>query len=192
VRLTRQGAGVSIRVAAASVDMSQSTFGRIERAQLPKVTVAQLSLACLAVGLKFVGRAYPDADPVRDAGHARQLKRFRDRLPGGVEWRTKVPLPIPGDRRAWDAVCRFGDRAIAIEAEMRLGDLQALERRINLKRRDAGIDTVIMLIADTHGNRRHLADHREGLRAGFPLEGRAILSALRAARAPEGSGIVLL
>jgi hypothetical protein len=192
VRLTRRGAGVSIRVAAASVGMSQSMFGRIERAQMPNVTVAQVSLACSAVGLKFVGRAYPDADPVRDAGHARLLKRFRDRLPGGVEWRTEVPLPIPGDRRAWDAVCQFGDRTIAVEAEMRLDDLQALQRRIALKRRDGDIDTVILLIADTHGNRRHLADHRAVLRASLPLEGRAVLSALRAARAPAASGIVLL
>ncbi len=75
---------------------------------------------------------------------------------------------------------------------MRLDDLQALERRIALKRRDGGIDTVILLIADTRRNRRHLADHRAALGTGFPLDGRALLYALRAARAPEASGILIL
>lgn len=192
IRLTRRGAGVSIRVAAASVGLSEATFGRIERARLPSVTVAQLSLACAAVGLKFVARPYPDDDPVRDAGHANLLKRLRDRIHPGAAWRTEVPLPIPGDRRAWDAQCGLENAVIGIEAEMRLDDLQALERRIALKRRDGGIEIVILLLADTRGNRRRLADQRESLRGSFPLDGRSVLLALRAGRAPEASGILLL
>jgi hypothetical protein len=167
-------------------------FGRIERGSLRHVTVEQLALACAAVGLKLVGRAYPDADPLRDAGHARLLERFRKRLPPDAEWRTEVPMPIPGDRRAWDARCRIGGVHLAIEAEMRVDDLQALERRIALKRRDGGIDVVVLLVADTHGNRRRVGAHREALRVNFPLEPRAILVALRAGHAPGASGIVFL
>jgi hypothetical protein len=95
-----------------------------------------------------------------------------------------VPIPIHGDRRAWDA--------IAVEAETRLRDIQALERRIALKQRDGGVDVVILLVNDTAANRRVLAAHREALRARFPLDGRAILAALRAGRAPQDSGIVVL
>jgi hypothetical protein len=162
VRLARRGAGLSIRAAAASV------------------------------GLRFNGRAYPDGDPVRDEAHTRLLQRFRDVLPAATPWRLEVPLPIAGDRRAWDAQCVLARTTIGIEAEMRLFDLQALDRRIALKRRDGGLGIVLLLIADTHANRRHLHDHREQLRPSFPLDTRAVLAAVRLGRAPAVSGLVVL
>jgi hypothetical protein len=54
------------------------------------------------------------------------------------------------------------------------------------------VGVVILLVNDTAANRRVLAAHREALRARFPLDGRAILQALRAGRAPTASGIVVL
>ena len=45
IRIVRRGAGVSIRTAAASVGMSESMFGRIERGRLLNVTVRQLTVA---------------------------------------------------------------------------------------------------------------------------------------------------
>jgi hypothetical protein len=192
IRLSRRGAGVSIRSAAGSVGMSESMFGRIERARLPRITVAQLAIASAAVGLRFAGRVYPDGDPVRDEAHTRLLQRFRDELPGRTPWRFEVPLPIAGDRRAWDAQCVLDRVTVAIEAEMKLYDLQALDRRIGLKRRDGGLATVVLLVAETHANRRHLAEHREVLRPSFPLDSRAVLAAVRNGRAPAASGIVLL
>ncbi len=75
---------------------------------------------------------------------------------------------------------------------MRLFDLQALDRRIALKRRDGGLAIVILLVADTHGNRRHLAEHREVLRPSFPLDSRAVLAAVRLGQPPSASGIVVL
>ena len=192
IRLARRGAGLSIRTAAASVGMSESAFGRLERGRLQEATVSGLSIACAAVGLKFAGRAYPDGDPVRDAAHARLLQRFRAQLPAGTPWRSEVPLPIPGDRRAWEAQCWPDRVAVAVEAEMRLSDLQALDRRIALKRRDGQIDLVILLVADTAANRRHLADYREALRTSFPLDTRAVLRAIRSGRPPSDSGIVVM
>ncbi|MGZ9231215.1 MAG: helix-turn-helix domain-containing protein [Candidatus Limnocylindrales bacterium] len=192
IRLTRRGAGVSIRAAAASVGMSETMFGRIERGRLPQVTVTQLAVASAAVGLRFAGRAYPDGDPVRDEAHTRLLQRFRDELPVGTPWRLEVPLPIPGDRRAWDAQCVLDPSTVAVEAEMRLSDLQALDRRIALKRRDGSVGLVVLLIADTHANRRHLAENRELLRPSFPLDSRAILAAVRLGQPPSAPGIVVL
>jgi hypothetical protein len=171
--------------------MSESTFGRIERAVMPNVTVRQLTTACSAVGLKFAGRPYLDGDPVRDSGHAMLLERLHTVAPTGTRWRTEVPLAHEPDARAWDAQLTL-DRLVAIEAEMRLSDLQALDRRIALKRRDGGIDLVILLVADTVANRRAIATHRDSLRSSFPLDTRAVLAAVRAGRAPASSGIVVL
>lgn len=192
IRLNRRGAGVSIRTAAASVGMSETMFGRIERGRLPNVTVRQLAIACAAVGLKLVGRPYPDGNPIRDAGHARLLERLHRELPAGTVWRTEVPVAGRGDPRAWDAQCRLGGLTVAIEAEMRLSDLQALDRRIALKRRDGDLELVILLVAETVGNRRALTSHRESLRSSFPLDTRTILRAARNGRAPTSSGIVVL
>lgn len=46
----------------------------------------------------------------------------------------------------------------AIELEMRLRDVQALRRRIDLKRRDDPTERFILVIADTRANRRVLAE----------------------------------
>ena len=73
-------------------------------------------------------RLYPDGDPVRDAAQLGLLERFRRRLPAGARWETEVPLPIQGDRRAWDALVGLRGRRAGCEAETRLTDLQALER----------------------------------------------------------------
>ena len=172
--------------------MSESTFGRIERGELPSVRVNQLALACAAVGLKFAGRPYPDADPVRDAAHSRLLQRLRDRLPHHTRWETEVPIPLPGDLRAWDAQFRIANVLVGVEAEMRLFDVQALDRRIALKRRDSHVDVVILLIAATAANRRSLREHREALRANFPEDTRAVLRAVAVGQPPPRSAIVLL
>jgi transcriptional regulator with XRE-family HTH domain len=192
IRQARRGSGLSIRAVASSVGMSESTFGRIERSELPAVTIAQLATACAAVGLRLAARAYPDGDPIRDASQVQLLGRLRREVPDTVPWRTEVPVPIPGDLRAWDAQCRFGSVVVGVEAETRLVDVQALDRRIALKARDAGVAIVILLVADTGTNRRLLAAHREALRPNYPLDTRAVLAAVRAGRAPAASGIVVL
>jgi hypothetical protein len=192
VRLARRGAGTSLRTASAAVGMSETTFGRIERARLPNVTVEQLALVCASVGLKFVARAYPDGAPVRDVAHTRLLQRLRDQLPAGIAWRTEVPIPIHGDLRAWDVQLRLGVETVGVEAETRLTDVQAVDRRIALKVRDSSVTLVVLLLADTAANRRNLAEHREALRSAFPLDTRAILAALRTGLPPSTSGIVVL
>jgi hypothetical protein len=172
--------------------MSHSEFGRIERAELLELGVNQLSRACAAVGLRLVVRAYPDADPVIDRAQLGLLGRFRARLPPKTRWLTEVPLEIPGDRRAWDAVVRLPNGRFVVEAETRLRDIQALERRVALKIRDGGDPVAILLVSDTATNRRALAMHGELLRQRFPLNGRAILRALEAGQPPRGSGILVL
>ena len=173
--------------------MSHAQFGRIERGALAAPTIEQLSLACAAVGLKLVVRAYPDGDAVRDAPQLSLLRRLRALVPAPATWQTEVTLSIPGDRRAWDAVIRFPTRdVVAVEAETRLRDAQSVQRRIALKKRDGGIDRVVLLISDTKANRHALRSVREDLRSQFPMDSRATLAAIRAGRAPHADGIVLL
>jgi hypothetical protein len=70
--------------------------------------------------------------------------------------------------------------------------VQALLRRLSLKRRDAGVDTVILLLAATRHNRALIRSLDETLRAAFPVPGPAALERLAAGQGPGGSAIILL
>ena len=148
-------------------------------------------VACLGsvVGLDVRLKAYPGGDPIRDAGQARLLERLRRELHPSLRWRTEVPLPIPGDLRAWDAVIQGAGWRLAVEAETVLADIQALERKLTLKQRDGGVDHVLLLVADTPRNRRARASAPASLAAltGNP---RDVLAALRAGRDPGTSALI--
>ena len=190
-RLARIGGGLSLRDAGAASGTSHQQLLRFEQGELDRLSIAQLGAWCSVVGLDLVVKAYPAGDPIRDAGQARLLGRFRPRLQLSLGWSTEVALPMPGDLRAWDAVIRGAGWTIGVEAETVLDDIQALERRLALKRRDGGVDHLILLVADTARNRRALAGALAAF-ADLPLRTREILAALRAGRDPGGSGIVIL
>lgn len=192
LRAARMASGLSQLGAGTAVGMSHAQFGRIERGDLRHLTVEQLSRACAAVGLKLAVRAFPDGDPVRDAGQLALLHRFRALLPAGAVWRTEVPLPIVGDRRAWDGFVTLQGTFMAVEAESRLRDVQALERRLSLKLRDGGVARLVVVVADTRSNRQAIAAHREALRSLLPLDRREMIRALRSGRIPDASGLLLL
>jgi hypothetical protein len=61
-----------------------------------------------------------------------------------------------------------------------------------LKQRDGRVEVLILLVSDTAHNRAVLAEHREALRASFPLDTRAVMRAVEAGQTPEASGIVVL
>jgi Helix-turn-helix domain len=193
IGLARGTAGVSQDAAGASVGMSGSQFGRIERGELRNVSVEQWCRASAAVGLRLHIRAYPDGDALRDLPQARLLGRFRGRLHPGVQLRTEVPLYGRTDLRAWDGVIDFADERDAVEAETRIRDGQAMWRRVALKRRDdPTISHVFLLVADTPANRIAIAEIRELLRPDLPLDSRSILSALAKGRCPGAGGILFL
>ena len=137
--------------------------------------------------------AYPDGEPVRDRVQLRLIDAFRMRLHRSVGWRTEVPLPIAGDRRAWDAVAIADDGWTAIEAISRLGAVDATLRSANQKQRDdPRIARVVLLVADTPRNRSALRLAHATVRADFPLDSRAVIGALAIGRCPPLSGVVLL
>ena len=65
----------------------------------------------------------------------------------------------PYEQRAWDAEITGLAERTTIELEMRVTDAQSLERRVNLKRRDDPSEHFMLLLADTHHNRRVLREH---------------------------------
>jgi len=150
---------------------------------------------CAVLGLDLSIRTYPAGDPIRDRAQLALLERLRVRLHPTLRWRTEVPLPIENDLRAWDAEIRGRDprswRA-RVEAETRIADGQALERKLTLKLRDDPDGHLILLVSDTRSNRAALATLAPGLDAMLPRSTREILSALTAGREPQGSGIAII
>jgi hypothetical protein len=175
--------------------MSGAHVGRIERGVVPTVSLDQLARLGAAVGLDVRVRAFPG--PVRsiDAAQMALLGRLHARLPGRLKFRTEVPLPIAGDKRAWDATIDALQglaRLLPVEAESRLVDGQAQVRRIMLKLRDSGLEHVLVVVADTRRNREVLTATGPALSADFPIPPRKALAALSAGHHPGGSSIVLL
>jgi hypothetical protein len=168
---------------------------RFERGELERLIVPELGAWFAVVGLDLNMRAFPTGDPIRDRAQLALLERLRVRLPQSIRWRTEVPLPIDGDLRAWDA--EIGGREprpwrTRVEAETRIADGQALERKLALKLRDDPGGHLILLVSDTRTNRRALVTLGSGLREMLPIGAREILGALDAGREPPGSGIVML
>jgi len=198
LRDARVAAGLSLRIVGAAVGLSGPQVSRIERGLAPSVTVGQLSRIGAVVGLDVRVRAYPGGDPIRDAGQSRVIERLRRRISIRSRMRLEVPLPIPGDLRAWDVtIDRLVDQAgqhrdLRVEVETRITDVQALMRRLTLKMRDAEVEQILLVVADTPSNRRAVMAAWVSLVPHFPVSGRTALAALARGRHPGGSALVFL
>jgi transcriptional regulator with XRE-family HTH domain len=192
LREARESSGLSLRDLGQAVSISHSQASRIERGLVHDPSLRALTRMAAAVGLEMSIRLYPVGDPLRDVAHSRLLDRFRSELHPSLTIHHEVPFGRDHDLRAWDAVVSGAGWRVAVEAETRLADVQALVRRISLKKRDGGIATVILVIADTRGNRAAKVAARGSLAAEFPISGRAVLAALRAGESPSGSGVIVL
>jgi hypothetical protein len=69
---------------------------------------------------------------------------------------TEVPFPNAGDHRSWDALARVSRVRIGDETETRARDVQELKRRLEGKRKDGGIDCLILVPGDTRDDRAFL------------------------------------
>jgi hypothetical protein len=165
--------------------------GRIERGQRASVGLVELGELLATVGLRLVAQAVPDGTAYRDAGQHRVLEAIRRCVRGDAPWRAEVPFPNAGDRRSWDAVTRSGGLRVGIEAETRPRDGQELQRRLNQKRRDGGVDRLLLVLPDTRSNRRFLADHGDSLAVDYPTSQLDALRAL-AEDGDPGDAIILI
>ncbi|MGD0122218.1 MAG: helix-turn-helix transcriptional regulator [Candidatus Limnocylindrales bacterium] len=192
LRRAREQHGLSQAVVGRAAGVSASQVSRIERAQSKRLSIHHIARLLAVVGLELSARAYPAGPPVRDAAHQALRGRLRSRVAPTIAWRFEVPVERAGDRRAWDAVLVIGTVRFGVEAETRPRDVQALQRRVALKRRDApDISGVVLLLANTRYNRQLLREHGDSLRADFPIDGPNLLAALAAGHDPRGSGVVL-
>jgi hypothetical protein len=101
-------------------------------------------------------------------------------------------MPIVGDLRAWDCVLERPGRRIGIDAETRLRDFQAVDRRVMLKLRDSGMDRAIVLLPSTRANREALRSVERVSLANYPVSSRAALRSLREGVDPGGNAIIVL
>lgn len=198
IHAARRSAGLSLRAVAAACGASASQLSRIERGRLASVSAEQLAIVGAVVGLDVRVRTFPGGDPLRDAGQVRLLGRLRALLPPNVRFLTERPVPARGDQRAWDGTLLGLDGSgvfptqLDVEGETRITDLQAQTRRIALKARDAGVEYVLVVVADTMANRRAVLAAGASLSVDFPIPARRALAALRAGRHPGGSAIIFL
>jgi transcriptional regulator with XRE-family HTH domain len=192
LRDARLDRGLTVDAVAAAANISNASVSRIERAKAPKVALVVLARLAAVVGLDLVVRTYPGSTPLRDAGHVVLLADLRARLHRSLRWATEVPLPTPGDRRAWDAMIIGSDWRLGVEAETRPRDAQALVLRLNLKHRDGGVDGVILALRDSRAGREFVREAADELAGAFPLAGVRALELLHAGIRPPTSSVVLV
>jgi transcriptional regulator with XRE-family HTH domain len=192
LREARRDRGLSLAAVALTAGISVAELSGIERGQSPMVPYLTLARCGAVVGLDLSSRLYPGAEPLRDAGHAALLAAFRSCLHRSVRWATEVPLPIPGDLRAWDATVSGPDWMYGAEAETRPHDAQALNRRIRLKERDGRVDGVLLVLWDNKANRAFVQNAAVELGPTFPQSGHRAIELLRAGVDPGGNAIVFL
>jgi hypothetical protein len=173
------------------VGVSHSTIGRIERGEARHLTMVRVVTIAIVLGLDVRILFYPLGTPARDAAHLALIECLRVRVSPAFRWRTEVPVPLPGDLRSADVVIDGLGVDIMVEAETRLGDVQALERHLGAKQRDVGVRRLILLVGATRHNREVIATVPE-LRRRFPVPARACLRALALGRDPGGDAILML
>ncbi len=192
IREARRALGLSLAAVAAEVGISAATLSRIERRLVPDVSFVLLVQLCEVVGLEASTRAYPGGRPLRDDRHAALLDRFREKLHSTLRWRTEVPMPRIGDKRAWDGTVTGADWYVGVEAELNPIDGQALLRRLQLKKRDGEADGVILLLPDTRQTRQFRREYADLLAGDFAVSGPRALELLAAGVQPPGGAVVVL
>lgn len=189
----RVAAGLSQKDVGAAVGIAASEVSRIETGRRESVSLGRLARVCAVLGLDLSVRTFPSGPPIRDAAHVRLIVRFLARVSMGAwAWRPEVPVAGLGDLRAWDGQLTRAGLTIATEMETRLRDVQALQRRIELKRRDGAVDRVLLVVADTRSNRAAIEAAADVLKAAYPVSARVALAALAAGRDPGGDALLVL
>jgi transcriptional regulator with XRE-family HTH domain len=192
-RAARLMLGLSQQVVADAAGIDRASYSRIERAKLLGVGFLALPRVAAVLGLDLSVALYPSGAPIRDAASADRLRKLVAYVGPPLRYRTEQPLPSTGGRReqrAWDLMLLEGRRRCAVELETRLYDLQAQLRRLQLKRQDDQPHSFLLVIADTHYNRRILREFGDLLPELPRLRTGEVLKMLRAGQLPP-TGFIL-
>jgi hypothetical protein len=196
IEAARLARGLSRAALGREIGISGVHVGRLLGPDAERLTIVRTAQLLAACGLELSARAYPGGAPLRDAGHVALLGRLKARLHPSCRWRTEVPVTSSAtaglaDRRAWDVVIDRRGWTAAVEAETRISDGQALQRRLALKQRDGDVDLVILLVSDTRHNRSALKLDAD-LGGAFPCTTRRALEALGHGARPDGNALIVL
>ena len=193
LRDARLGAGRTQTDIAKAAGISSSELSRIELGRPVALQFETIAIIGALVGLDVSIRSYPGDHLLRDEAQLRLLRALRERLGPAWAWRHEVPV-APGDQRAWDAVGRHRRTGIlvAVEAETRIRDAQALLRRMNAKREAADSPRMLLVVADTRHDRAALRAALDGFATEFPVGTRSSLRALTDGRDPGADCLVVL
>lgn len=184
--------GLSYAAVGRDVGPSGAQVGRIAHGESRDLSIVLASTLLAAVGLDVSVRAFPTGRPLRDAPQLALLARFRSLIHPSLGWRSEVPVATGPDLRAWDAAIRGTDWQFGVEAETRVRDYQALERRVTLKLRDGALGGVILVVWKTRLNVPVVRSLGDAVNATFPVPGPLALERLAAGRHPGGSSLILL
>ena len=162
--------------------VARSTWDRIEAGD-PAVTVAALTAAADAVGLDLVLQTYPGREPsLRDSGQMAMAQSLAGMA--AAAWRASFEEPAGEHGRAIDLVLWGPDEILAVEIERQLVDWQSQLRRWSAKRdwlaaQHARPVRLVVMVAETHGNRAALRPFASVTERTFPAGTRAVLQAIR-------------
>jgi transcriptional regulator with XRE-family HTH domain len=188
----RIGLGWSQEELSRKLDTSRTQLWRWESARPPYLTIPRAAVLLRVLGLDLAMTTYPAGGPLRDEAHARLVGRFLRILPAELPRRLEAPIPSAGYLRAWDVLLTMPTVRIGVAAETRLRDWQALLRREEGKARDGGVDRLLLVVAESHTNRRAVRDAGLSLTSAYPLDGRTVRRALQLGRDPGGNGLLFL
>jgi transcriptional regulator with XRE-family HTH domain len=192
IRIARHDRNLSLDNVGTAIGLSASAASRIERGFTPEVSILRVTQLAEVVGLELSLRLYAGGSPIRDDAHAALLGRCRDAMHPSLRWSIEVPLPNPGDDRAWDAMVSGPGWRYGVEAETAPRDVQALSRRLALKLRDGGVDAILLVLPRTRRVREFPAASRAMLNAAFPVPGPTALTRLKDGLDPGGGSIIQL
>ena len=190
LRQARLRAGLTLDQVATAVRVGHSTILRNEL-DVPGSRALILARHAAAVGLRARIRLYPGDGALRDAGQVALIKRFRERIGQAGRWAFEVPISVPGDQRALDAVLTVDGGRIGMEFYVRLADCQAQLRAAHLKQRDAELDRMMVVVKATHANRRALREAAPAIADTFPGTTRSLLATLTAGEMPATNGVIV-
>lgn len=188
----RLAAGLGQADVARAVGISVAQLSRIERGLSPDLTFMMAARLQAVLGLRLSVRSYPAGDAIRDAAQITLLDRFLACCHPSLSAAREVPFPIPGDLRAWDLTLRGSSFRAGVEAETRIRDTQALDRRLALKERDGGMDRLILVVLDSRTNRTTMRAYAAVFQPRFPVSGSRALELLAVGADPGGNALILL
>jgi transcriptional regulator with XRE-family HTH domain len=170
----------------------RSTVGMVERGHFDRVTLGTVRriAAALDVRIDLMPRwRAGELDRLLDAGHAAIVQAVIRRLKETDAWlaQPEVSFSIWGERGSIDILAFHPGTGmlLVVEVKTSLNDLQETLATFDRKRRlalqiaaergwKASAVSSWLVVADTHTNRRRVAQNASVLRAALPADGRSI------------------